>query len=217
MKVSKFSYILLLFIAQFLSVSLIASIIIRNEFADESLVAKTIETILFDIIPIIAIVLVISRNKENGCERLKLKPNKRNIIVSVALMILYCLELCYVLKCGLYSIGAFYWLYYLIGIAFMEEAIYRALIPSILDEVTTPFTSCIFANVLFGACHLAIPVACIFAHSRDYEVIDIIEVALGPFILGVLFDVIRRRAGSIWICVILHALIDYGINVIRTI
>ena len=101
------------------------------------------------------------------------------------------------------------WLYYLLAVAFFEEFLFRALFPSLMEGAAPEWFVRVFPNVLFALSHSVVPLAA----GRPLG-----DVALGAFaglagylLAGMGWDWLRRRTGSLWPGVLIHALLDFGL------
>lgn len=99
--------------------------------------------------------------------------------------------------------------YYLFFIAFFEEFEYRCLFPALLEDKFSNKWVWIIPNLLFGLCHLF---SFIGFSEISYEQIFhfLTSDVLGLFVAGCIFQFIRKKTGTVWIAILIHAIYDYS-------
>ena len=103
----------------------------------------------------------------------------------------------------------FRWFYYLVFVAFIEEFEFRALIPWILGDRVNKYTQWILPNVLFAVAHCTIPIAT--GQSALAVFNSLASGALGYILSGIAWEWCKRKTNTLWIGVLIHALMDFGV------
>lgn len=103
----------------------------------------------------------------------------------------------------------FKWIYYLVFVAFCEELEYRALMPAILKNRVHKYVGWLLPNILFACAHLLLPTV---LGKGFTELLGILCSSITGYVLGgVFFEWCKRKTGSLWVGVLIHAIMDFGI------
>lgn len=100
-------------------------------------------------------------------------------------------------------------IYYLVFISFFEEFEFRGLYPALLKDKVKDIYVIILPNILFGMVH-------IFSYNNFNEpsvasVIGFITGQfLGLFLIGLIFETLKRKFGTIWVPILVHAIFDFS-------
>ena len=152
---------------------------------------------------------VVFRKKAATYFALKLEK-KSTIIIVLVLGLLYILSL--VRQLFVYDDSIMIllkWMYYLVFVAFCEELEFRALLPAILKDRCNKYVEWLLPNVLFACAHLLLPLV----QGKDVgELLWMLgNTMAGYVILGLSWEWCKRKSGSLWIGVLIHAIMDFGI------
>lgn len=101
------------------------------------------------------------------------------------------------------------WIYYLVFVAFLEEFEFRALIPAFLKERFNKYVEWLLPNVLFACSHLLIPM--IQGKSVSELFLILLNSISGYVLLGIFWEWCKRKSGSLWVGVLIHAIMDFGL------
>ena len=161
------------------------------------------------ILLILILSFVILRKKAAGCLALGLEKKSAKMIVLV-LAIVYVMSLTRQLIVYDDKVTiVFKWIYYLVFVAFCEELEYRALMPSILKNRVHKYVEWILPNVLFACAHL---IMSMIQGKGLAELMGILCSTLAGYVLmGVLWEWCKRKSGSLWVGVLIHAIMDFGV------
>ena len=110
-------------------------------------------------------------------------------------------------RSGDWPTTVFRWIYYFFFIAFLEEFLFRALFPALLHGYGAERLERLLPAVLFALSHSLLPTVTggIGAGIRAAA-----SGLLGYTLAGMAWDWLRRRTGSLWPGVLIHALMDFG-------
>ena len=101
------------------------------------------------------------------------------------------------------------WVYYLVFVAFCEELEFRALLPAILKDRCNKYVEWVLPNVLFACAHMLLPLV---QGKTVGEVLLILgNTVAGYVILGLFWEWCKRKSGNLWVGVLIHAIMDFGI------
>lgn len=101
------------------------------------------------------------------------------------------------------------WVYYLVFVAFCEELEFRALLPAILKDRCNKYVEWLLPNVLFACAHLLLPLV---QGKNAGELFWMLGNTMAGYVLvGLFWEWCKRKSGSLWIGVLLHAIMDFGI------
>lgn len=161
------------------------------------------------ILIMLLLTFMILRKKAVGYLALGLEKKSAKIIVLV-LTIVYSLSLARQLI--VYDDKAtimFKWLYYLVFVAFCEELEYRALIPAILKGRVHKYVEWLLPNVLFACGHLVL----LMIQGKELtELLGILcNTIVGYVLIGIFWEWCKRKSGSLWVSVLIHAIMDFGV------
>lgn len=90
-----------------------------------------------------------------------------------------------------------------------EELEYRALMPAILKDRVHKYVEWLLPNVLFACAHLLLPMI----QGKGFtELLGILCSSIAGFVLlGVFWEWCKRKTGSLWVGVLIHAIMDFGV------
>lgn len=94
-------------------------------------------------------------------------------------------------------------------VAFLEEFEFRALIPAFLKERFNKYVEWLLPNVLFACSHLLIPM--IQGKSVSELFLILLNSISGYVLLGIFWEWCKRKSGSLWVGVLIHAIMDFGL------
>lgn len=179
--------------------------------AGQDLPGITMQSLIVNV-PILVMLLltfVILRKKAIGYLTLGLEKKSAKIIVLV-LVTVYVLSLTRQLVVYDDKVTiVFKWIYYLVFVAFCEELEYRALMPAILKGRVHKYVEWILPNILFACAHLLLPMI----QGKSFaEMLGILgSSTLGYVLMGVFWEWCKRKTGSLWVGVLIHAIMDFGV------
>ena len=161
------------------------------------------------ILIILLLTFVILRKKAVGYLALEVERKTAKIIVTV-LAIVYVLSLARQLVVYDDKVTiVFRWIYYLVFVAFCEELEYRALMPAILKGRVHKCVEWLLPNVLFACSHLVMPM---IQGKGFVELLGILGSSIvGYVLMGVFWEWCKRKSGSLWVGVLIHAIMDFGV------
>lgn len=109
--------------------------------------------------------------------------------------------------------GAYAWFYYLFLISFFEEFLYRSLIPNYMERSTFPkvlvYT---LPALLYGLYQTALPLS-----RSGFSLSSLMESlpdVLFSIALHYLLLALKKWSGAMWLPIITHAILDFGIYLI---
>ena len=192
------------FLYCFLAVLLIEKGVIRFP---ETETGMTLRTIMLNSVPIILIIVVVIRNRGNLISKLDIGRSFKSITISILSVALY--YYMYIgAKHGTANEHVLYeWLYYLLGVAFLEELVFRVILPSIISDSCGYFFAVVISNFLFAILHLVVPLV---TEKGSMHLADYANYLLGPFILGLIFSGLKICFGSVVPGIFLHAALDFS-------
>lgn len=182
--------------------------------ASEYLGAVTLQTFLVNLPMIVALSVSFCLLGRDTAEKLSLQVRTKSakIIVTV-LAVVYVFQLVSWLGLSDDKITvAFQWLYYLLAVAFLEEFEFRALFPAILGEKFSPPVRWILPNALFALAHSVLMVVTGMEFSQI--MVNTLNNFLGYVLVGVFLEWCRRKTQSLWVGVLIHALMDFPGSVV---
>ena len=141
--------------------------------------------------------------------RLSLSPGGTKVRwLTAALAVFYALCLIVqALRSGDWPTTVFRWVYYLFFIAFLEEFLFRALFPALLHGYGSERLERLLPAVLFALSHSLLPTV---TGGVGAGIRAAASGLLGYTLSGLAWDWLRRRTGSLWPGVLIHALMDFG-------
>lgn len=161
--------------------------------------------------PMIIILFVyLLKYKSKALEKFSLNiKNKSTKIILICLFIVYLASLIrQIMIYKDYTTIVFKWFYYFFIVAFIEEFEFRAFIPYFLDGCNK-YIQLILPNVLFAFAHSML----LFVFGKP--IIEIIGASLynliGYTIVGIFFELAKRKSGSLWVPVFIHSILDFGL------
>lgn len=86
--------------------------------------------------------------------------------------------------------------------------IMNLLMPAILNGYVSPVTEWLLPNLLFAAAHVAIPI--VKGAGLSEVVMLFLSGVFGYVLLGCLFEWCKRKSSSLWVGVLIHAIMDFG-------
>ena len=101
------------------------------------------------------------------------------------------------------------WVYYLVFVAFCEELEFRALLPAILKDRCNKYVEWLLPNVLFACAHLLLPL--VQGKSVEELLWILGNTIVGYVILGLFWEWCKRKSGSLWVGVLIHAIMDFRV------
>lgn len=90
-----------------------------------------------------------------------------------------------------------------------EELEYRALMPAILKGCVHKYVEWLLPNVLFACAHLMMSMI----QGKGFtELLGILGSSIVDYVLmGVFWEWCKRKSGSLWVGVLIHAIMDFGV------
>ena len=109
--------------------------------------------------------------------------------------------------------GAFAWIYYLVFISFLEEFLYRSLVPTLMDRSSFPsWVKALIPAIIYGLYQSALPFAQFGISLETMKLIlaDILWSTLFHFVLIAM----KKWTGAMWLPIIVHAIIELSIYLV---
>ena len=170
---------------------------------------KALRTIMLNVVPIILIMVFAIRNRENLISKLDIGRDFKSITISLLTVALY-YYMYLDAKHGIADKHVLYeWLYYLLGVALLEELVFRVILPSIVSDSCGNFFAVVISNFLFAALHLVVPIV---TETGSMHLPDYTNYLLGPFLLGLVFSGLKICFGSVVPGIFLHAALDFSMH-----
>jgi len=164
--------------------------------------------ILFDFftITLLAFIIIIFNRKKRKSYRLCIESKYEILILSGIMILLFFLH-------KDYSIEGFYlFVFYLFFVAFTEEFIFRGYLYNRMCK-DSRITAIIISGFFFGIGHAVLPSVMTNADVFQLLLAMASEVC-GGVIIGWYFIVLQERSKTIWIPVLIHAILDYTVGII---
>ncbi len=172
----------------------------------ETMIGMTLRTILLNIVPITTFFVVAIRYRKNLISKLELGSGYKSIVISFLAAALY-YYMYLDAKLGIEDNHVLYeWLYYLLGVAFLEEMLFRVILPTMISDSCGNLLAVVISNFLFAILHLVVPIA---TEMSSMHFVDYINCVLGPFLLGLMFSGLKICFGSVVPGIFFHAAIDF--------
>lgn len=171
----------------------------------------TLQSILVNLPIILIFIAVLMKGRKRAADNfhLMVEGKKTVLIVSILVVVYLAMLIRQIVVYDDMSGIIFKWLYYFIFVAFMEELEYRAVIPALLKGHVNSKLEWILPNVLFACAHILMPIV---QEKAAGEVLGILlSSILGYVLAGMFFEGCKRVGGSLWVSVLVHALMDFGI------
>ncbi len=160
---------------------------ILNKFADDYLVMLLLPTLI----------IIFSRKN--------LRDYKLNYNSKITIHVLAVILIVFFFLHNDYSItGVYKFFFYLVVVSFAEEFIYRGYIYNRLKE-KSKIKAIIISGVLWGVGHAILPS---MLNNSDIFKGMLYEIGVG-IIIGWYFIYLQERSGTLWIPIIIHAMLDY--------
>lgn len=109
--------------------------------------------------------------------------------------------------------GAFAWIYYLVFVSFLEEFLYRGLVPNLMERSSFPYwVKILLPAIIYGLYQSALPLAQYGATPSVMKAIipDILWSTVFHFALISM----KKWTGAMWLPIIVHAIIDLSLYLI---
>lgn len=169
---------------------------VNNVTRDNILIKLAGDYLIMLLLP--TLIIIINRKKLKDF-KLKYTSKKEIYILSIILIIFFFLH-------NDYSITGFYkFFFYLIVVSFGEEFIYRGYIYNKLKEKSV-IQAIIISGMLWGVNHAILP--SIIDNSNIFKGM-LYEIG-GGILSGWYFIFIQEKSGTLWIPILIHALLDYS-------
>lgn len=179
--------------------------------ASENLLVILEQTFISNLFELGLIVLALIVLKKRFAEMLNLKLDGKRARITVAIVaILYIASLIRQLIIYDDTVTVIArWIYYLVAIALMEEFIFRGIMPAMLQNRVSEKLVWILPSVLFALGHMLMPMVQGLAIAELIE--TFINSFLGYVVGGLLFEVCKRWSKTLWLGVLIHAFMDFGL------
>ncbi|MDO5549020.1 MAG: CPBP family intramembrane metalloprotease [Eubacteriales bacterium] len=160
-------------------------------------------------LPII-LLLLITGKRMGGKRFFFMVPSKKVWKIAwIICVILYGVLLFYALQINRNWIKVLYiWIFYLLFVSFMEEYLYRGLIPALEKNKLPKGFEWIVPNVLFTLSHYVM----LFVEPSGIHGITIstlIRFFITTMIFGIVMELLKRKSNSLYIPVFVHAIYDF--------
>ncbi|MBQ7359983.1 MAG: CPBP family intramembrane metalloprotease [Lachnospiraceae bacterium] len=179
--------------------------------ASQYLPQITLQSVMVNLPAIILLIVSLLLLKKKAAEFFCFKIEKKiaKILVPV-LAVVYAISL--VRQLIVYDdqvTQAFRWVYYLVFISFFEEFECRAVMPALLKGRVCKWVEWLLPSLLFAVGHLIMPIV----QGKDLAELGMILMSTigGYTLFGLFFEWCKRASGSLWVGVLLHAIMDFGI------
>lgn len=107
------------------------------------------------------------------------------------------------------ALTGYLWLFYLIAVAGGEEVLARGIFPSLLKDRVPQWVQWVLPNVMFALHHAPMELAVGQMDGRGF-VGFLLTRMLGLTAVGMLFELYKRKSGSLLPPIFLHALMDFS-------
>ena len=103
--------------------------------------------------------------------------------------------------------GAMAWIYYLVFIAFLEEFLYRGLVPTLVDRSNLPrLLKLIIPALVYGISQSALPFAK-YGINRSTLLLAMPDIVWSTIFHFALLSM-KKWSGAMWLPIIVHAIVD---------
>ena len=103
--------------------------------------------------------------------------------------------------------GAMAWIYYLVFIAFLEEFLYRGLVPTLVDRSNLPrLLKLIIPALVYGIYQSALPFAK-YGINRSTLLLAMPDIVWSTIFHFALLSM-KKWSGAMWLPIIVHAIVD---------
>ncbi len=164
--------------------------------------------VLFDFFAntLLAFIIIIINRKKRESYRLCIESKYEIMILSGIMIILFFLH-------KDYSIEGFYlFIFYLFFVAFTEEFIFRGYLYNRMCK-DSRITAIIISGFFFGIGHAVLP--SVMANADVFQLLlAMVSEVGGGVLIGWYFIVLQERSKTIWIPVLIHAILDYTVGII---
>lgn len=160
-------------------------------------------------LPVWLIFFIIIKKIRNEKLYLNIPNQRRWKIVLLILIFVYIALFFYGLDISKDIVKALYdFVFYLLFVSFVEEYLYRGLLPALQKDKLPKILEWIWPNVLFSASHYVM----LFVDStgiRGIKVSELILFFITTIIFGVIMEFLKRKSNSLYIAVLCHAIYDF--------
>ncbi len=165
---------------------------------------------ILSIYPIVLVFIVWKWRKKHFLKDMYLlvQDKKQKIYIISLCIILVVMFVVSVGKTGDFVLVVLNLFYYVVVVAMVEEIILRGLCPFLLRDFSKSVTY-LLPSILFAALH-------IFAYnnfqtlSMEYILQFVSSQMLGLIVSGVAFQALKEYTGTLWIPILLHAVLDFS-------
>ncbi len=172
---------------------------------------KTLKLFLQHIIaniPAILLFAICVKKKQQKKVFLNMPEVRPMKLILILILIFYVLMFFYSLNIiGNIVESAYIAIFYLVFVAFSEEFFYRGILPSILKG-NSKWLRLLLPNIIFSISHLAM----LFVYEDGLESLlrwQTLYFIISTVIFGIILEMVKRKSGSLYIPVMLHAVYDF--------
>lgn len=136
-------------------------------------------------------------------------PDKKSAAIVIFLSFVYVLCLfIQLIKADDKITVLFRWFYYLFAIAFMEEFTFRSVMPALLHGVSGKYLYWLLPSAMFALSHSSM--LFVFGSPLSQILLKTLSNFLGYLIAGMAWEWCKRKTGSLFPGVLIHAVLDFG-------
>lgn len=174
---------------------------------------KTVRLFLQNVmvnIPVILMMIVALKRGKRDDLAISMPKGKMARIILLALAVIYVLLYVYAITVMEHMITASYMaMFYLLLVSFTEEFLYRGVLPKLLKN-NAKVVRLLLPNILFALAHIVM----LFVYDDAVKTIttsgmQIIISIFSSIVFGIIMELAKRKSGSLFVPVLLHAIYDF--------